>query len=181
MSAVVEHHHAHGPANRGRRVLQTAAPLFVRFPDSLATTAVVVLHDAAGLTDAVEDCCRELARLGHLAVAPYFYYETGGREFATAEPGVARAAWARLRPADLAADVAGALDYLERRCGIRGSATALLGIGSAAWLAAADHKLGAAIGADHVHGISLDSATVAQLVTDVHRALSPTIHRREQE
>lgn len=179
-TVVEHHHHSHGPANRGRRVLETSAPLFVRFPDRLAETAVIVVHDAYGLTTPIEDCCRALARLGHLAVAPILYYETGGRAFTTDQPGIARAAWDRLRPADIVADVHGAVDYLERRCGIPPSSTALLSIGAGA-PPATDPRLGAVVGAEEVCGLALDAATVRHLAAEVHRALSPTHHRREQQ
>lgn len=182
--AVVEHHHPHGPANRGRRVLEAAAPLFVRFPDRLADTAVVVLHDAFGLTESVERCCRALARAGHLAVAPYFYHQTGGREFTSDRAEQATAAWAALTRADQAADVAGALDHLDRRCGIAAAATAVLGLGAAAELAVrtgADLRLGAAIGAEDVRGRGLDEETIRHLAAQIDRALFPTHHRREQE
>ena len=44
-----EHHHAHGPANRRRWIMPSAAPLFVRFPVERANTGVLVLHDEHGL------------------------------------------------------------------------------------------------------------------------------------
>lgn len=178
------HHHAHGPANRRRRVLETVAPLFVRFPDRLAETAVVVLHDAYGLTAPIEDCCRELARHGHLAVAPILYHETGGRAFTRDQPDLALLAWRRLRHADLVADVAGAMDYLERRCGVPASSTALLGFGESPHLAAeiaTGYRLGAVVGAENVCGLSQDWAAVRHRAAEVHRALSPTHHRREQQ
>jgi dienelactone hydrolase len=140
--AVESHHHSHGPANRRRRVLETAAPLFVRFPTTLADSGVVVLHDVYGLTESVEQCCRALARLGHLAVAPIFYYQCGGRAYTSDRLLAARSAWSRLTHEDLAADIAGALDYLQRRCGIPASQIALAGIGSSVRLAetaAAEH------------------------------------------
>lgn len=133
----LDRHHAHGPANRGRRVLETSAPLFVRWPETPPRTAVVVLHDVYGLTDDVERRCATLAAHGHLALAPYFYYETGGREFTTTSPEHARRAWARLTKASKLADVAGALDHLRRRCGISQEAITLLGIGAGADVAAA--------------------------------------------
>lgn len=178
------HHHAHGPANRRRRVLETAAPLFVRFPGRLAETAVVVLHDAYGLTAPIEDCCRELARHGHLAVAPILYHENGGRAFTTDQPDLAESAWRRLRHADLVADVAATLDYLERRCGVPSASTALLGFGESARLAAeiaSEHQLGAVVGAENVRGLAQDVTAVRHPAAEIHRALLSTFHRREQQ
>lgn len=148
----VDHHHAHGPANRGRRVLETSAPLFVRWPETPPRTAVVVLHDVYGLTGDVERRCATLAAHGQLAVAPYFYYETGGREFTTTSPERARRAWARLTEASKLADVAGALDHLRRRCGIPPESITLLGIGAGADVAAA---------ASTHYGVDVMSADVA--------------------
>lgn len=145
------HHHAHGPANRGRRVLRTTAPLFVRFPATPARAAVVVLHDVYGLTESVENHCRTLASCGYVAVAPYMYYDTGGREFRADHEETARAAMSLLTPNGLAADVSGALDYLGRRAGIPVSATGLLGVGMGGYLvsrAAVDHELAVAVAVD---------------------------------
>ncbi|RKT87139.1 Dienelactone hydrolase family protein [Saccharopolyspora antimicrobica] len=144
---ITEHHHAHGPANRGRRVLRTAAPLFVRFPDTAPRAAAVVLHDIHGLTAPVEDMCRMLARCGYVAVAPFMYYENGGREFRPENAGTAEAAMALLRAEDLAADVAGALGYLRERVGVPSRSTGVLGIGMGGHLAtwaAAEHEFAAA-------------------------------------
>lgn len=145
---LASHHHAHGPANRGRRVLRTAAPLFVRFPRSRPHAAVVVLHDSYGLTEAIEDCCRALARSGYVAVAPYLYYETGGKEYRPEHQETAQAAMSLLAADDLAADIAGALDHLDTRMGIPARATAVLGVGMGGHLAtwaAAEHELAAAV------------------------------------
>ncbi|MFB4319492.1 dienelactone hydrolase family protein [Actinomadura sp. 21ATH] len=132
-------HLSHGPANRGRRVLQTAAPLFVREPWSGVDVrgGVVVLHDVLGVTDLAEDVCRRLARDGRLAVSPYLYYERGGPAFDTAELAVARREMERLRGEDLAADIDGAISYLKGR-GVSRVAVAGFSMGGylATWAAA---------------------------------------------
>ncbi|MDV6012011.1 dienelactone hydrolase family protein [Haloechinothrix sp. LS1_15] len=142
------HHHAHGPANRRRRVVDPAAPLFVRFAPSVAATAVVVLHDVRGLTDEAERVVRQLAGRGHLALAPIFYHDIGGRVLSgpheAAVDTLATKSLSRLRD-----DIAGALDYTGRRCGIPARDTAVLGIGSGGYLAAlaaAEYSLAAAAG-----------------------------------
>ncbi len=167
------HHHAHGPANRGRRVLETAAPLFVRFPRERAETAVVVLHDIYGLTEPIERCCRMLAELGHLTVAPYVYYAHGGREFKRERPIVARSAWFALPADELEADVAGALDYLTRRHDISAADTAILGIGTGGVLAsqiAAHPGLGAVVVAERLREPQQEKA-MRQLAAEVDREL----------
>ncbi|NKQ57631.1 hypothetical protein HFP15_32695 [Amycolatopsis sp. K13G38] len=131
-AAAEVHHHGHGPANRRRRVLRTSAPLLVRHPSGRVRGAVLVLHGAAGLDQPVEQCCRTLATCGYVTVAPLFYYETGGRTFG---PGRADAAFAALAPADLEADLAGALDHLGLRLGLPRHRVAAVGFGAAAHLA----------------------------------------------
>jgi dienelactone hydrolase len=71
-------HLAHGPANRRRRVLETAAPLFVCEPSEAPRGGVIVVHDVLGLTHDAEAACRRLARGGWLAVAPFLYHQHGG-------------------------------------------------------------------------------------------------------
>src|SRR5579884_896183 len=79
------HHHAHGPANRRRRILRTAAPLYVVEPRGPVRGGVVLLHDVTGLTAKIERHARELAGEGWLVAAPIHYYETGGRVYPATE------------------------------------------------------------------------------------------------
>ena len=91
------HHHAHGPANRGRVVHTTAAPLFVCEPAGPAGAAVVAVHGEPGIDAAFEAGLRTIAADGALAVAPYLYFRDGGPDYPAADR--ARAAFARLDPA----------------------------------------------------------------------------------
>lgn len=139
------HHHSHGPANRRRRVVETAAPLFVVAPQGPIRGGVVVLHDAAGLTEDIEWYCQDLAEAGWLAAAPYHYYESGGRgEYEHEVPDYARHPPA---PAGLCADVRAALRYLEHRRGLLPETLSVLGFGMggylAAWAASDDELAGA--------------------------------------
>ncbi|NIH81412.1 dienelactone hydrolase family protein [Amycolatopsis viridis] len=160
------HHHGHAPANRRRRVLETAAPLLVRFPDGPVRSAVIVLHDEHGLTDAAEAGCRALARCGYLAVAPLLYYDTGGRVFPDGR-------FDALRTADLAADIAGALDHLHRRVGVPAGATAVAGLGQGAHLAAwaaAGHALPVAAGIAPRSGPWPDLPALPVLTAGLHES-----------
>lgn len=150
---IEHHHHAHGPANRRRRVLPTAAPLFVRFPDGSPRAGAIVLHDVHGLTESVEERCRALARLGYVAIAPFLYYETGGKEFRPENAETARAAMELLAADDLAADITAALAHLGERLGVPAASTAVLGVGMGGHLAtwaASEHELAAAVAHDPV-------------------------------
>lgn len=140
------HHSSHGPANRRRRVLQTAAPLFLREPIGIPRGTVIALHDVFGVTEYAEDACRRLARDGWLAVCPYFYYEHGGPAFDATDLAPARGEMTRLTPESLAADIAGAHHYLTARRGL--PAPAIIGFSMGGYLAtwaAAHHDVAAAV------------------------------------
>lgn len=140
-----DHHHSHGPANRGRRVLDSAAPLFVEAPAGPVRGGLIVLHDAFGLTEPVERYCRAAAAAGWLAVAPYHYYDVGGREY---DRDSARDALGRLSLRGLTDDVTAARDYLTERRRLDIGAVAVLGFSMGAFLAAwagAEWELAAAV------------------------------------
>jgi dienelactone hydrolase len=124
-----EHHHAHGPANRGRVVLTTAAPLFVCEPAAGTTrAAVVALHGRHGITAAFERGLRAVAAHGYLVAAPIHYFRDGGPEYVTAF--AARDAYAALSEEDIEADVDAAVHHLGDRLGLR--VAAVLGSASVA-------------------------------------------------
>lgn len=146
-----DHHHAHGPANRRRWVLPTAAPLFVRHPRTAAGSGVIVLHDVHGLVPDVEQRCRDLARSGHVAVAPYLYYETGGAEFRSQDEEAALAAMSLRAPEDVDADVSAAVEHLEDKVGVPRARIGVLGLGLGGYLATracAERALGGAVAFD---------------------------------
>lgn len=131
-----EHHHAHGPANRKRWIMPTAAPLFVRQPAGPARAAVIVLHDVRGLDEDVEQRCRQLAGFGYIAAAPYLYYENGGEEFRPDDEQTAVAAMSLLSPHDLDTDVSAAVAYLDEKAAIIPERIGILGFGLGGYLAA---------------------------------------------
>jgi dienelactone hydrolase len=130
----VPHHHSHGPANRGRRVLETAAPLFLVEPGGPIRGGIVVLHDVHGLTEEIERYCRELAADGWLAVAPYHYYEAGGREYH--DPDAAHAAYTERDSAQFQSDVHACIDYLTTHRGLPRQDVQVRGFGVGGQLAA---------------------------------------------
>lgn len=123
---------AHGPANRGRRVLVTAAPLFVCEPAQAPRGGVIVVHDLHGLTHETEVACRRLTAEGWLAVSPFLYHEHGGPVFQESDYNRARAELAGLPMTALAEDLAASVAYLSGR-GIE--APAMIGFGTGAHLA----------------------------------------------
>jgi regulator of ribonuclease activity A len=123
-----EHHHAHGPANRGRVVLTTTAPLFVCEPPVPAGpvpagAAVIALHGPHGITAGFEWGLRAVAAHGYLVAAPIHYFRDGGREYVSAVS--ARRAYAALAEQDINADVDAAVDHVTGRLRLR--VAALLG------------------------------------------------------
>ncbi len=142
MPAAHDHHHAHGPANRGRVVHTTAAPLFVCEPAGRAGTAVVAVHGEPGIDAAFEAGLRTIAADGALAVAPYLYFRDGGPDYPAADR--AGAAFARLDPADVDIDVDAAVAHLTARLGVPADAIRLAGRGRG--LAAAERGA-------HRHGL----------------------------
>lgn len=113
-----EHHHAHGPANRGQVVLTTAAPLFVCEPSAgLPRAGVIALHGRHGITAAFERGLRAVAVHGYLVAAPFHYFRDGGPEYVTSSS--ARAAYAALSDEDIDADIDAALDHISGRLGLR--------------------------------------------------------------
>ncbi|HEX8803235.1 MAG TPA: dienelactone hydrolase family protein [Acidimicrobiales bacterium] len=54
-----------------------ATPLSVHEPAAAPAGGVVVVQEAFGVNDHIEDVCRRLATAGWLAVAPHLYHRTG--------------------------------------------------------------------------------------------------------
>ena len=137
------HHHAHGPANRGRIVHTTAAPLFVSGSGHPIAGAVMALHGVHGIDARFEAGIRHLASRGLLVVAPYLYFREGGPDHP--EPERARAAFALLTVDGLDTDVDAAITHLTRRHGVPAARIRLLGCGGGiepARRGAARHGLG---------------------------------------
>ena len=137
-----DHHHAHGPANRGRIVYTTAAPLFVCAPAGRSAGAVVAVHGEPGIDADFEAGLRRIAADGTLTVAPYLYFRDGGPDYPVADR--ASAAFAALDPADVDIDVDAALTHLTQRLGVPATAIRLAGRGPG--LAAAERGA-------HRHGL----------------------------
>ena len=126
-------------------------PVRIARPAEKASTAVVVLHQAAGWSPQTAQWLQTLAGEGHLAIAPMLLHRAGVESIDPGERfGADLEAFARFLPgdADLRTDLAATLDYL-RSAGVAPTATGVLGFsygGRAAYLAAAEHALGGAVG-----------------------------------
>jgi carboxymethylenebutenolidase len=140
--------YGHPPANRGRRVLAMAAPLFVCEPDGDIRGGAIVLHDLFGITEYTEDTCRWLARTGLLAISPYLYHQRGGPAFDSGERATARGHMTGLTADDMTDDIDAALHYLRARTA---GPAVVIGYGMGAQLAtwtASRQALAAAVAVD---------------------------------
>jgi dienelactone hydrolase len=162
-------HLAHGPANRRRRVLETAAPLFVCEPSAAARGGVIVVHDVLGLTHDAEAACRHLARAGWLSVAPFLFHSRGGPTFSLSSLAAARAELGRRSLSDLGADLTAAGSYLAGRGCVD---VAVAGFGTGGYLAASAASsvpgviAAVTIGAVDGAGLWPDARPLAELVSN---------------
>jgi carboxymethylenebutenolidase len=121
-------------------------PVYDVEPDQPAESAIVVIQEAYGVNDHIEDVARRLASAGYRAVAPQLFHRDGVNalpyEFEAAKPHLAN-----LTTQGIRADVEATLQHLEAH----GFALPTVGIvgfcmgGSVAMLAASDHAFGAAV------------------------------------
>ena len=55
----------------------TTTPLSVHVPSGAARGAIIVVQEAFGVNEHIEDICRRLADAGWLAIAPHLFHRTG--------------------------------------------------------------------------------------------------------
>jgi carboxymethylenebutenolidase len=120
-------------------------PLYEVRPDDTPTAAIVVLQEAFGVNDHIEDVTRRFADAGYLAVAPALFHRTGAPrlgydELATAMPHVNAITNRGL-------DLEQTMEHL-RRLGFKDHNIATVGFcmgGTASFVAGARYALGAAV------------------------------------
>jgi carboxymethylenebutenolidase len=123
-------------------------PLYVAEPDGSPQAAVVVIQEAFGVNDHIEDVTRRLAGEGYLAVSPHIFHRSGGGsvdygDFASVMPH-----FRALTDAKVLDDVDAALAYVAGQ-GIDAGHTAIVGFcfgGRVTFLVAVNRALGAASG-----------------------------------
>jgi carboxymethylenebutenolidase len=94
--------------------MSDTTPLSVHEPSVSARGGVIVIQEAFGVNDHIEDVCARLADVGYRVVAPHLFHRTGDAvlaydDFASALPHVAA-----LTPDGILDDVRAAVQYLER-------------------------------------------------------------------
>ncbi len=87
-------------------------PLSIRHPEQPAVGGIVVVQEAFGVTDHIEDVCQRLADIGWLAVAPHLYHRTGDPVLPFDDFSQVRPHQQALTAEDVLADVDAALAYI---------------------------------------------------------------------
>jgi carboxymethylenebutenolidase len=135
-----------GPAEgQERGATSDETPLSIRHPAEATAGGVVVVQEAFGVTEHIEDVCQRFADSDWLAVAPHLFHRTGDPvldDFEAVRPHTQA-----LTAQGIAADVDAALAYIEG-AGFPPTAAGIVGFcmgGSVALASAARRQLGAAV------------------------------------
>lgn len=116
-------------------------------PDDTPTTAVIVLQEAFGVTDHVEDVARRFADAGLLAVAPALFHRSGSPRLGYEDIQQAYPHMAELTSRGIEEDLEQTLEHL-RRLGFKDHAIGTVGFcmgGTVSLVAGARLPLGAAV------------------------------------
>jgi dienelactone hydrolase len=116
-------------------------------PASTARGAVIVIQEAFGINDHIEDVCRRFAGAGYRAVAPHLFHRTGDPVIAYDDMQSVMPQLGGLSAEGLTADIDASLEYLHG-AGFTDKQVGIVGFcmgGSVVVFAAAQHALGAAV------------------------------------
>lgn len=121
--------------------------LYEATPDGAAKGAVIVVMEAFGVNEHIEEVTRRAAAAGYHAVAPDFFHRSGGGTAAYDDFATVMAKFADLSDDRILVDVDAALDHL-RAAGFTEDKIAITGFcfgGRVTFLTAARRALGAAV------------------------------------
>ncbi|MCU0271667.1 MAG: dienelactone hydrolase family protein [Acidimicrobiales bacterium] len=122
--------------------------LYEARPDGEPRGAVIVIMEAFGVNDHIEDVTRRAADAGYLAVAPDLFHRAGGGSAAYDDFGTVMQKFAGLTDEGILADVDATLAHLAA-AGIGPSSTGIVGFcfgGRVTFLVSARRALGAGVG-----------------------------------
>ena len=125
-----------------------ALPLYEAIPDGATRGALVVVQEAFGVNDHIQDVTRRFAAAGYHAVAPHLFHRTGTPAYGYDDFSVVVPHVMALTDEGILADVKAAVDHLhgagwtDRQIGIVGFCMG----GRVTFLAAGHLALGAAVG-----------------------------------
>jgi carboxymethylenebutenolidase len=116
-------------------------------PGGAARGAVIVIQEAFGITEHIQDVCARLANEGYRAVAPHLFHRSGDPVIGYDEMQNVMPHLGALSAEGLESDLAATVAYLEQQ-GFSPGQIGIVGFcmgGSVVFLAAARHELGAAV------------------------------------
>lgn len=145
--------------------------LYDAAPDAPNGSAVVVIQEAFGVNDHIEDVTRRFAAEGYRAVAPHVFHRAGGGTAPYDDFSKVLPLFADLSDAALLVDVDAALVHLREQ-GFTDEQIGVVGFcmgGRVTFLVALDRKLGAAVG---FYGGGIVTGRFPQFPTLVERAAS---------
>jgi len=123
-------------------------PLYRAVPDATPRAAVIVIQEAFGVNDHIEDVTRRFAAAGYLAVAPHIFHRSGGGSVEYGNFEKIMPHFQALSDNKILDDVDAALAEIGT-AGIPSERTSIVGFcfgGRVAFLAAVSRKLAAAVG-----------------------------------
>jgi carboxymethylenebutenolidase len=132
------------------RTLNTAGgsmPVYIAFPDEQPSRAVIVIQEAFGVNDHIEDVTRRAASAGYLSVAPHIFHRSGGGTVPYGDMESVMKHFASLRDDDLLEDVDAVRAMLKGE-GIGDASTGIVGFcvgGRMSFLVSAARALGAGV------------------------------------
>jgi carboxymethylenebutenolidase len=124
-----------------------AMGLYEAKPPGAAKGAVIVIQEAFGITEHIEDVCRRFAAEGYVAVAPHIFHRSGDPVLAYDDMQSVIPHVMALNPEDLTADLDAAIKHIED-AGFSPNQVAVIGFcmgGSVVMLTAVRNVLGAAV------------------------------------
>jgi carboxymethylenebutenolidase len=122
-------------------------PLSIHHPQGNPIGGVIVIQEAFGVTDHIEDVCQRLADVGWLAVAPHIYHRTGDPVLDEGDFSAVMPHAVELKADGIMADIDTALAFLSD-AGFASDAVGIVGFcmgGTIAAMAGVERQLGAAV------------------------------------
>jgi len=122
-------------------------PLTVHAPSGSAKGGIVVIQEAFGVNDHIEDVCRRLAGVGWLAVAPHLFHRTGDPKLGYTDLSLIMPHMQALTPDGVLADVDAAIAHLDG-AGFPAEGQGIVGFcmgGTVALIVGAERPIGAAV------------------------------------
>ena len=127
--------------------MSDSTPLTVAEPASAPTRGVVVVQEAFGVNEHIEDLCRRFAAESYLAVAPHLFHRSGDPSFGYDEVSLVWPHMEQLTPDGILEDIDSAIARLSE-AGVAPEAVGIVGFcmgGSVALFTGTRRSIGAAV------------------------------------